>query len=225
MFLQMLPTSRTIGVRFSHSVFYIVQRSLMTKCKMYKYKFISYLFNSIFGLIANFLCCDSLASRRSLLHKKWEFWFIFVLTAAVTSSPRCKHITGSSKWAHIPWNKVLPGNQASKACLTHTSCWDAGVAVSLPPGGCHTPSIRPRPLEPVFLTHHVYGKDMGLTLTVFDISLFLRSYAVQSNPVWLFNREGWRTFFFPKTSDKWIAHKQDFVVYLAKQFPFALARV
>lgn len=72
--------------------------------------------------------------------------------------------------------------------------------------------------------HAVYGMDIGLTLTLFDISLFPLSCAVQSNPVWLFNRESWETF-FAKTSDRWIARKQDFVVYLAKQFPFPLARV
>lgn len=65
---------------------------------------------------------------------------------------------------------------------------------------------------------------MGLTLTLFDISLFPLSCAVQSNPVWLYNRESWRTF-FATISDRWIAHKQDFVVYLTKQFPFPLARV
>lgn len=70
----------------------------------------------------------------------------------------------------------------------------------------------------------VYSIDLGFTLTLFDISLFPLSYWITLNSIWEFNIESWRTF-FEKRSDRWIAHKQDFVVYLAKQFPFPLARV
>lgn len=153
--------------------------------------------------------------------------------------PRCRSLTHHS--LHVPWNELLIiARNSGHHVGTYTSLTGDRsrgtlqkklVEVATKSRQYHCPlvadtrlaslSVR-RPSEPVFFT--VYGIDLGFTLTLFDISLFPLSYAVQSNPAWLFNRESWRTF-FAKTSDRWIAHKQDSVVYLAKQFPFPLARV
>lgn len=53
-------------------------------------------------------------------------------------------------------------------------------------------------------------------------------FKVIQNDSFIENAEGiffFNFFFLARTSDRWIAHKQDFVVYLAKQFSFPLAIV
>lgn len=104
------------------------------------------------------------------------------------------------------------------------ACLELVKTKVLPPsGGSHTHSICL--FLPGLASLSVFGIHIRLSLTLIDISLFLLLCTVHSNPLQLLNGESWRTYFFAKTSDRWIACKQDFVVYQAKQFPFPFARV
>lgn len=86
-------------------------------------------------------------------------------------------------------------------CIRGSELWRvwppvlASARPLLPSGGSRVYRTRLSLPESVF-TGSVFGRDMGLPLTLFDISLFLLLCAVHSNPLWLLNGESWRTFFF-----------------------------
>lgn len=124
---------------------------------------------------------------------------------------------------NAPWNKVLITAINSDHAIVTQAFWTRDMLktncaellgcdsskeplVSLPSGGWHMPStsvISAALGASLPCCCVVYGMDMGLTLTLFDVSLFPLSYAVQSNALWLFNRKGWRTFFFFLCKDIW----------------------